>query len=325
MLDVKDADRGVRAPIVAELVRNAVAQGASPSALLGALTDLDPRALRVPYRQANAVWLAVANDRPAPHGLLLGATSTTTFGALFGATKRAQTGRDALRMLSTLMSYFTTDGSVSLRGDRLELVHRDDVERVGFPVEFTMALAVRLVAGRLGPDAVRQVSFRHRPLGPRRAYTPHLGPRLRFEAETTVVRFHREVLDGPRPGPDPLLSLQRRLEPGHLSAPPGSDGVDIEEAVKRAAGKGRFDLPGAARELGLAPRTLQRRAQKAGLELRALLRVARRDLALELLRDRQLSLRAVAERLDYADERSFSRAFEQWTGTTPSRWRRSRN
>lgn len=322
---VDGAHGGVRTPIVAELLRIAAARGTAPGVLLSALGDVDPGAERVPYRQANDVWLALADGRPGPHGLLFGAASVTTFGAVFVATQHAKTGRDALNILSSLMGYFTTDGHMSLSGDRIELAHRDDVEGVGFPVEFSMALAVRIVAGSLGRDAVRQASFRHCPLGARQDYAPHLGGRVQFEAEANVITFHREVLDGPRPLSDPLLALYRRLEASPLQTQGPSDRTVIEEAVRRAAEKGRFALVGAARELGLAPRTLQRRAQKAGLELRALLREARRDLALELLRDRQLSLQDIAERLDYADERSFSRAFEQWTGMTPSRWRRSRS
>ncbi|MEO1337395.1 MAG: helix-turn-helix domain-containing protein, partial [Myxococcota bacterium] len=85
---------------------------------------------------------------------------------------------------------------------------------------------------------------------------------------------------------------------------------------------GRFDLAATARELGWSTRTLQRQAKDAGVELRATLQAARKALAVALLRDDALSLAAVAERLDYADERSFSRAFERWTGMTPTQWRR---
>lgn len=319
---------GVRTPILAELVRLGVAQGASARTLLDTVGELSEPSAHVPYQRAKRLWSMLAEQRPhLPHGLVLGAASTTTFGALLSASAAAQTKRDALRTMVALFSAFTTDGRLSLHrerdGTRLTLRHRRDVEGLGHPIEFAAGLLIRLVAGAAGADAVRSASFRHRPLGERSAYAPHVGDSTRFEAEHNTIVFRDEALDVAHRGTDPLVTLQRRLEQLHAPGAP-QDLVlrRIEDAVARATARGHFDVAATARELGLSPRTLQRRAKDAGLELRALLQSARHALALELLRDRTLSLRAVAERLDYADERSFSRAFERWTGTTPARWRR---
>jgi len=52
---------------------------------------------------------------------------------------------------------------------------------------------------------------------------------------------------------------------------------------------------------------------------------ARRAHAQRLLRDPSLSIEEVAERLGYASERSFRRAFERWEGVTPAGFRRKHN
>lgn len=322
-----DANHGVRAPIVAELVRFGVAQGVSPLTLLSMVGELSEHEDRVPYARANKVWTALAEDRPHhPHGLLLGAASTTTFEAVVAATRQAPTVRDGLRTMVRLFSAFTTEGTLSLHDDghgtRLEMRHRQDVEGLGHPVEFSLALLVRLVAGPHGSSVVRQARLQHPPLGARRVYQENFGSDLHFEAETNAIVFRDAALDQPGLRTDPLLASYRRLERSFLPPKLGSAQARIEEALVRATQQGRFDVAATARELGLSPRTLQRHAKVAGVELQAMLRAAREALAIELLEDHALSLRAIAERFDYADERSFSRAFERWTGTTPARWRR---
>ncbi|MGJ7488697.1 helix-turn-helix domain-containing protein, partial [Variovorax sp. LT2P21] len=48
----------------------------------------------------------------------------------------------------------------------------------------------------------------------------------------------------------------------------------------------------------------------------------RMPLAAEKLKNRQLSLHQVAEAVGYASEKAFSRAFQRWTGMTPSAYAR---
>jgi AraC-like DNA-binding protein len=52
-----------------------------------------------------------------------------------------------------------------------------------------------------------------------------------------------------------------------------------------------------------------------------LLDAARKERALLLLRDAELTLEQVAERVGYSELSNFTRAFKRWTGTTPKRFR----
>ena len=76
------------------------------------------------------------------------------------------------------------------------------------------------------------------------------------------------------------------------------------------------------RALSLSPRSLQRRLGEASLKFQDLLDAVRRDLACVYLRDASLSALDVALLLGYAEQSSFTRAFRQWFGTTPSAWRK---
>jgi AraC-like DNA-binding protein len=76
-----------------------------------------------------------------------------------------------------------------------------------------------------------------------------------------------------------------------------------------------------AKELALSERTLQRRLAEEGTRFQDLLTEARRELAREYLANGHLEMADVAFLLGFDDQNSFYRAFRQWEGETPSRWR----
>jgi AraC-like DNA-binding protein len=76
-----------------------------------------------------------------------------------------------------------------------------------------------------------------------------------------------------------------------------------------------------ARELHLSTRTLQRRLTEQAITFQRLLDEARRELARHYLLHSSRELNETAYLLGYEDANSFFRAFHQWEGTTPGRWR----
>ncbi len=68
-----------------------------------------------------------------------------------------------------------------------------------------------------------------------------------------------------------------------------------------------------AAELGLSPRTLQRRLSDAGLSLRDMLRDHRRALAAHHLAAAEAPMSKIAESLGYADSTVFWRARRAWS------------
>lgn len=73
--------------------------------------------------------------------------------------------------------------------------------------------------------------------------------------------------------------------------------------------------------LGIGGRTLARRLAEAGTSWQALLRQVNSERAMNYLRHSQLPVGEIAERLGYSDPAAFTRAFQGWTGRSPSRWR----
>jgi AraC-like DNA-binding protein len=70
--------------------------------------------------------------------------------------------------------------------------------------------------------------------------------------------------------------------------------------------------------LHLTAQTLRRHLQREGHGFQNLLNQMRRDTAIDKLSVQQLSVGEVAAQLGFSEPRSFSRAFKEWTGKSPS-------
>ncbi len=81
---------------------------------------------------------------------------------------------------------------------------------------------------------------------------------------------------------------------------------------------GRGDI---ARRLALSERSLTRKLQAEGTSYKTLLAAVQRERACNLLRNRELSVNEIGERLGYSEVAAFSRAFKNWTGESPLNWR----
>lgn len=206
--------------------------------------------------------------------------------------------------------------------------HPMDALDGGCAAELGAAVAVRLGAERLGArDALRAVSFGHRPRGPIAAFVAFFGVPVHFAAEAHGLVLDARMLDLPNPAADPVLQglLQARLDQrrAELGAATESERMRrVRVVVAENAASGDFSSEGLARRLGVSLRVLQRQLAEEGTEPRLLLDEARRQRAWALLHDSRKSIEEIAQILGYATERSFRRAFERWTGLSPARARR---
>lgn len=96
---------------------------------------------------------------------------------------------------------------------------------------------------------------------------------------------------------------------------------DVRAALRRRLTGQPVKLEQIARDVGLTPRTLQRRLVQAGTSYQALLDEVRRDTARRLLAATEMGTGEIAFLLGFAELNSFTRAFRAWEDTTPLRWR----
>ena len=79
--------------------------------------------------------------------------------------------------------------------------------------------------------------------------------------------------------------------------------------------------PVVAKTLNVSVRTMYRRLADEGVSYQSLLDKLRSSVALEYLRNTQLSIEEIATQCGYQDVSNFRKAFRRWTGTTPSSYR----
>lgn len=97
----------------------------------------------------------------------------------------------------------------------------------------------------------------------------------------------------------------------------------VKSVVAELALAGTVSLETAAKNLGISPRTLQRRLNQSGTSFWALVEQSRFELAGALLRGTELKVQKIATRLGYSSPGGFSRAFARWAGCSPSAFRAS--
>jgi len=152
----------------------------------------------------------------------------------------------------------------------------------------------------------------------------HFECELRFDAPFDLLVFDEPALAEPFRTHNP-----ERLEvivPGLEAALRGSGDArtladDVRMALSQRICGERPAVEKVAKALGMSPRTLQRRLEGLGTTYQALLDDVRRRSARRLLANTDLESVEVAFLLGFEELNSFTRAFQSWEGTTPTRWR----
>ncbi len=86
-------------------------------------------------------------------------------------------------------------------------------------------------------------------------------------------------------------------------------------------GVDKIQLESAACHFGISPQSLWRSLKEEGFSYASLKEEVRRDVAIHLLKSRDISVEEVAYRVGYSEASTFIRAFKRWTGRTPLTYR----
>lgn len=147
---------------------------------------------------------------------------------------------------------------------------------------------------------------------------------IHYGAERNVLVLRANDLEHPFPGHNPelldMLTPALASALGELEAR-SSISAQVKTVLKRCLASGRPELSDIARELNMSERTLQRRMTEEDTTFRELLAEVRQELGRQLLSDPASVIDEVAFLLGYQDTSSFYRAFRDWEGITPNRWR----
>ena len=181
------------------------------------------------------------------------------------------------------------------------------------------------VLHELGGAKPNEVMFAHAQPADVRPYKAAFMAPVRFNAEHSGLIYSPSVLSMPVRGADPRrrIELAARLEHYWAIEPP-----DVISSLRRVLAVsvlgGSPSLQAAASALQLHPRSLNRRLRERGTTFQRELGLARFSLASQYLESSRVPMTTIAIALGYADPSVFTRAFERWSGVSPTQWRLAR-
>ncbi len=160
-------------------------------------------------------------------------------------------------------------------------------------------------------------------------------PRRLFKADASVPRLFRRIFHiydtAPKRTPerrflirtavtDLLLAIVESAESDGGRETPNP--IESLVAEMRAHPEGKFPLHELAERFGITSETLRLRFRKiTGIPPHAFLVARRIDRAKEMLRDSDVSVASIADRLGFSSPQNFATQFRLATGTTPLAWR----
>lgn len=189
-------------------------------------------------------------------------------------------------------------------------------------VAATLAIGREITRSKLVPLAIR---LPYPSPGELKTYREVFSCPVYFDQPGATIEFATSQLRLPISASDPTLSgYLEALANSTLEALGASD-ESFLDTVRRALWSelrgGKPNLWRTASALDISPRTLQRRLRDEGCSFSSLLDELRRELAGDLLADKNLGVADVAFLLGYSEPSAFQRAFRRWRGVSPRQFR----
>ncbi|MCC6350044.1 MAG: AraC family transcriptional regulator [Candidatus Eisenbacteria bacterium] len=186
------------------------------------------------------------------------------------------------------------------------------------------AFVLHVRAATEAPVPLLRVTFVHPAPADPREHRRIFGCTVEFEARRCRIEIGRAAWDTPTAHAHPgvLQVLSEHADRLLRDLPRGPALVErTRQAIGARLRGDRASLEAVARELGMSPRSLQRRLGELGCSYITLADQVRRATAQLYLEQPDIAIAEIAYLLGFADPSTFHRAFKRWTGETPSRAR----
>ncbi len=192
-------------------------------------------------------------------------------------------------------------------------------------VEFFFANWYRVNKPMLDRGATRrEVHFAHDADGREEQLQALFDAPVYFDKKANAVHFDRELLDQPSLYPHP--GIHKSLEQAalvELSNLQFEDRLikEVRDCIVSQLSEGVPRLEDISAQLGIAPRTLQRRLNNTETSYKSLVDEARKERSLGLIARSELGLLDISAELGFSDQSAFQKAFKRWYGQAPGRYR----
>ncbi|MFT3696698.1 MAG: AraC family transcriptional regulator [Kofleriaceae bacterium] len=288
------------------------------------IEQLDDPTTRVPLLVCEAaIQRAIALTKQPALAIHLGLRMRlSSHGFLGFAAMTAETVRDALELAVKFSAIRTSALRLALvtEGSTTQLVLEERID-LGALREFVV-LALLVGIWQLGteltgkpPDGIAECAF---------PAPNYLGPpvleKIRFDRPANRLVFDTALLDTKLRTRD-MVATKLAIEQCERELASTNDGELAAKIRAMLDADQSIDLPQVAKALHLSTRTLKRRLADQHTTFSKLRDDLRKQRALLLVDNRQLSIGEVATKLGYTELPNFTRAFRKWTGQTPMAYR----
>jgi AraC-like DNA-binding protein len=252
-------------------------------------------------------------------------------GMLGFAATSAPTLAAALRMLEKYFPAHQDQTSFGLIQDRdiLWLSYRildDRIVNRRQDAELSLGVFCNIFKHALGKNwRPLEIRFEHADPGGNDEHEMRFDAPIQFSRRTNAIAFRRSDLDALMPEQDPYLAsvvepfLQGRCE---SQANPQDFAMAVRNEVKMHLGETLPSVADISKLFGVTEPAFQKQLRAHGLIFGDIVKAARHELALHYIADPDLPLTEIAYCLGYSELSAFSRAFRNWTGMSPQRYRR---
>ncbi|NTF09585.1 AraC family transcriptional regulator [Agrobacterium rubi] len=291
------------------------------------IDDLDDPACRVSFRQGReAIFRATQMARGHALGLETGfREKITSVGFVGYAMLTAPTVGEAVKLgfqfqrdTGSMLEFDTRPTKEGIIVTATSRFH--DPEIYTFLVEEAFASFMGIAVGLVGEEfRPLKVNFAYPPPTHAAAYHRVFGCAVEFGQMENAFLYDPVWYKRPLATADPFTHRQI-LEFMAFNRTRSREAAEITESVERVLRQklqDRITIAKVARALGMSERTLRRRLAENDVSFQSLLDGLRKNRALELLANPQMSVEQIAFAAGFTDPHNFRRAFRRWTGSTP--------
>jgi AraC-like DNA-binding protein len=219
-------------------------------------------------------------------------------------------------------TFLTTETSASLG----YAIHQPGAEAPEVIYDLAISCACNIMRSLCGADwNPAEVFLARRAPRDTAPYARFFRAPVRFDAERSELVFAAKWLERPLPMADPMLHRHLTGEAETMLAASRQQSISaLRILLRRMLVEGRCSCAEVAGQIGVHPRTLNRRLLREGTSFQRERDVVRDAVAKELLCATSIRQEAIAAALGYSDASAFNRAFRRRTGITPAQWRDQR-
>jgi AraC-like DNA-binding protein len=191
--------------------------------------------------------------------------------------------------------------------------------------EYSIAATYNLARQYLGGDfVIEEVRFEHELVGEYASYRDYFGCDVWFAQDSNSFRFAARYLDqrgrSLSPALHPILEDHLRRKP-HGQHHGNTMGARVRQAIEGHPLGDKLPIAAVARGLGLSVPTLNRKLRAEGLSWYGIVSANRMMAASRLLRGSHREISDIALATGFAESASFTRAFRNYFGVTPLKYR----